>query len=53
MPLLFAYDINRFSHDVAQVITAVYNTMTQNVCFIKGSHKYDIYSFEENKAHIN
>ena len=30
-----------------------YNAITQNNCFIKGSHKYDVYLVEENKAHLN
>ena len=30
-----------------------YNAITQNNCFVKGSHKYDVYLVEENKAHIN
>ena len=30
-----------------------YNAMILNNCFIKGSHEYDVYSFEGNKAHVN
>ena len=30
-----------------------YNVMTHNNCFVKGSHKYDVYLFNKNKAHVN
>ena len=29
-----------------------YNAITPNNCFVKGSHKYDVYLGEENKAHL-
>ena len=32
--------------------TAICNAITQNNCFVKGSHKYDVYLVEENKARI-
>ena len=35
------------------MLTGRYNAMTQSNCFIKGSHKYDIYLADKNKAHIN
>ena len=25
----------------------------QNICFVKGSHKYDVYLRDKNKAHLN
>ena len=31
----------------------IYNAITQNICFVKGSHKYDIYLGDKNKAHLN
>ena len=31
----------------------LYNAITPNNCFVKGSHKYDVYLVEENKAHLN
>ena len=31
----------------------LYNAITQNNCFVKGSHKYNVYLVEENKAHLN
>ena len=30
-----------------------YNAITQNICFVKGSHKYDVYLRDKNKAHLN
>ena len=30
----------------------LYNAITQNDCFVKGSHNYDVYLVEENKAHL-
>ena len=30
-----------------------YNAVTLKKCFVKGSHKYDVYLVEENKAHLN
>ena len=31
----------------------MYNAITQNNCFVKGSHKYDVYLAEKNKGHVN
>ena len=31
----------------------IYNAITQNNCFVKGFHKYDVYLVDENKAHLN
>ena len=33
--------------------TCIYHAITQNNCFVKGSHKYDIYLVVENKAHLS
>ena len=30
-----------------------YNAITQNICFIKGSQRYDVYLHDKNKAHLN
>ena len=30
-----------------------YNAITPKNCFVKRSHKYDVYLVEENKAHLN
>ena len=40
---------------VVTAYIAVYNAITQNNCFVKGSHKYwyDIYFINKNKAHLN
>ena len=32
---------------------SLYNAIIQNNCFVKGSHKYDVYLVEENKAQLN
>ena len=29
------------------------NAITQNICFVKGSHKYDVFLRDKNKAHLN
>ena len=34
-------------------LNTLYNAITPNNCFVKGSHKYDVYLVEENKAHLN
>ena len=34
-------------------VVGFYNAITPNNCFVKGSHKYDVYLVEENKAHLN
>ena len=31
----------------------IYNAITQNICFVKGSHKYDVYLRDKNKEHLN
>ena len=31
----------------------VYNAITQHICFVKGSQKYDVYLRDKNKAHLN
>ena len=30
----------------------VYNAITQNICFVKGSHKHDVYLCDKNKAQL-
>ena len=35
------------------VRSSIYNAITPNNCVVKGSHKYDVYLVEENKAHLN
>ena len=32
-------------------VIIVYNSITLNICLIKGSHKYDVYWRDKNKAH--
>ena len=32
---------------------SIYNAIKQNICFVKGSHKYDVYLHYKNKAHLN
>ena len=34
-----------------KAIMLIYNAITQNICFVKGSHKY--YLRNKNKAHLN
>ena len=36
-----------------QACAILYNATTQNNYFVKGSHKYDVYLVEENKAYLN
>ena len=31
----------------------IYNAITKNNCFVKGSHKYDVYLIEKNKAYCD
>ena len=31
----------------------IYNAITQDNCFVKGSHKYDVYLRDKHKAHLN
>ena len=30
-----------------------YNALTQNNCFVRGLHKYDVYLHDKHKAHLN
>ena len=34
-------------------VILIYNAITQNICFVKGSLKYDVYLRDKNKAHLN
>ena len=34
-------------------VNNIYNAITQNNSFIKGSHKYYVYLVEQNKAHLS
>ena len=43
--------INNFLYSSPDLDT--YNAITPNNCFIKGTHKYDVYLVEENKANRN
>ena len=35
------------------ILKSFYKLNTQNNCFLKESHKYDVYLFDKNKAHLN
>ena len=40
-------------HNLMSWLIYLYNAVAPNNCFIKGSHKYDVYLVEENKVLLN
>ena len=34
-------------------VVITYNAITQNNCFVKGSHKYDVYLRDKHKVRLN
>ena len=50
---LHSYVHEQQKNEIYFLNNVIYNAMTQNNWFIMGSHKYDVYLFEEKKAHVN
>ena len=47
-------DVLSFFTKVIIMMSKIFcNAITPNNCFVKGSHKYDVYLVEENKAHLS
>ena len=44
------YSVNLYKY---LPISPTNNDSSQNNCFIKGSHKYDVYWRDKNKAHLD
>ena len=46
---------NTVTYKVTNTVTCetFYNAITQNNCFVKGSHIYDVYLLYKNNTHLN
>ena len=42
-----------FIHILSWFSKCIYNAITQNICLVKGLHKYDVYLSDKNKAYLN